>query len=399
MLGIGVPRFELGTSPTRTERATRLRHTPERGQYGTGTTCPSRSRRRRSAAVYRASGAARAADHARRRPRGGRTQPDACSTGAASGSSSTAASASRHRRARRRRRAAAARRAAARRHGRSRPSCSTHGHDDHIAALAHLIRTGAPIGRIIGLPFTHRAGAGEAGRGGVPLPPLVTATPGVPLTTGAFAFEYVRVAHSIPDAAAVAITTPLGVIVDDGRLQARRHAGEPAPARRPEAPRRARARRACWRCWATPRTPTSRGAPARRTARSGRSLDVVARPPGARDRDLVRVEHRPHRPRAARRRRDGPPRHVHRPLGAPQRRDRRAPRRDHPPAPTRSVRASWRRCSRAARSSSAPAPRPSGTRCCRARRAASIPSCSSAAPTRWCSRAGPCPATSPRWRR
>ena len=25
---IGVPRFELGTSPTRTERATRLRHTP-----------------------------------------------------------------------------------------------------------------------------------------------------------------------------------------------------------------------------------------------------------------------------------------------------------------------------------------------------------------------------------
>src|ERR671936_507325 len=27
-VGIGVPRFELGTSPTRTERATRLRHTP-----------------------------------------------------------------------------------------------------------------------------------------------------------------------------------------------------------------------------------------------------------------------------------------------------------------------------------------------------------------------------------
>src|SRR5712691_2875014 len=28
---IGVPRFELGTSPTRTERATRLRHTPNSG--------------------------------------------------------------------------------------------------------------------------------------------------------------------------------------------------------------------------------------------------------------------------------------------------------------------------------------------------------------------------------
>ena len=29
---IGVPRFELGTSPTRTERATRLRHTPRPAQ-------------------------------------------------------------------------------------------------------------------------------------------------------------------------------------------------------------------------------------------------------------------------------------------------------------------------------------------------------------------------------
>src|SRR5204862_7851794 len=29
---IGVPRFELGTSPTRTERATRLRHTPSRNR-------------------------------------------------------------------------------------------------------------------------------------------------------------------------------------------------------------------------------------------------------------------------------------------------------------------------------------------------------------------------------
>src|SRR5439155_5594082 len=29
---VGVPRFELGASPTRTERATRLRHTPRRRQ-------------------------------------------------------------------------------------------------------------------------------------------------------------------------------------------------------------------------------------------------------------------------------------------------------------------------------------------------------------------------------
>ena len=91
----------------------------------------------------------------------------------------------------------------------------THGHDDHIAALAHLIRQGAPIGRIIGMPFTIELVKAKLAEG-VPLPPLVVARPGTPVTTGAFAFEYVRVAHSIPDAAAVAITTPVGVVVMTG---------------------------------------------------------------------------------------------------------------------------------------------------------------------------------------
>src|SRR3954454_24939927 len=35
-LRIGAPRFELGTSPTRTVRATRLRHAPKSGQYRAG---------------------------------------------------------------------------------------------------------------------------------------------------------------------------------------------------------------------------------------------------------------------------------------------------------------------------------------------------------------------------
>ena len=37
---IGVPRFELGTSPTRTERATRLRHTPGVGSLADGSPYP-----------------------------------------------------------------------------------------------------------------------------------------------------------------------------------------------------------------------------------------------------------------------------------------------------------------------------------------------------------------------
>lgn len=90
----------------------------------------------------------------------------------------------------------------------------THGHDDHIAALGHLIRSGAPIGRIVGMPFTVELVRAKLAP--LPLPPIVAATPGRPVTTGAFAVEYVRVAHSIPDAAALAIATPVGTIVVSG---------------------------------------------------------------------------------------------------------------------------------------------------------------------------------------
>ena len=91
----------------------------------------------------------------------------------------------------------------------------THGHDDHIAALAHLIRTGAPIGRVIGLPFTIELVRAKLPEG-VPAPPTVIASPGQIVTTGAFSFEFVRVSHSIPDAAALAIRTPIGLVVMTG---------------------------------------------------------------------------------------------------------------------------------------------------------------------------------------
>jgi ribonuclease J len=91
----------------------------------------------------------------------------------------------------------------------------THGHDDHIAALAHLIRTGVPIGRIIGLPFTAELARAKLEEWG-PHPPVITARPGTPITTGAFSVEFVRVAHSIPDACALAITTPVGMILMTG---------------------------------------------------------------------------------------------------------------------------------------------------------------------------------------
>jgi ribonuclease J len=91
----------------------------------------------------------------------------------------------------------------------------THGHDDHIAAVGHLIRTGVPIGRIVGMPFTIELLRAKLAPN-VPLPPVSIAAAGRPVRIDDFAFEYVRVAHSIPDAAAVAISTPVGVVVFTG---------------------------------------------------------------------------------------------------------------------------------------------------------------------------------------
>jgi ribonuclease J len=92
----------------------------------------------------------------------------------------------------------------------------THGHDDHVAALAHLIRSGTPIGRIVSLPFTIALVEAKLGEHDLPLPPLVAVPPGEPVEIGAVRAEFVRVAHSIPDPAAIALTTPIGTIVLTG---------------------------------------------------------------------------------------------------------------------------------------------------------------------------------------
>ncbi len=92
----------------------------------------------------------------------------------------------------------------------------THGHDDHVAALGHLIRSGAPIGRIVTLPFTAELVRAKLAERELPVPPILKVSPGQHVTTGAFGIEFVRVSHSIPDAAAIAITTPVGVVVVSG---------------------------------------------------------------------------------------------------------------------------------------------------------------------------------------
>ncbi len=91
----------------------------------------------------------------------------------------------------------------------------THGHEDHIGGVPHV----APLvhGPIYGTPLTlalvepklREHGLGDAHS-------LVPVRPRDRITIGPFTIEFIRVTHSMPDCVALAIHTPLGVIVHTG---------------------------------------------------------------------------------------------------------------------------------------------------------------------------------------
>jgi ribonuclease J len=91
----------------------------------------------------------------------------------------------------------------------------THGHEDHIGAVPHVL----PLfdGPVYGTAMTlaliepkleeHSIDAGNR---------LKTVKPHDVVTVGPFSVEFIRVTHSMPDCVALAITTPVGVIVHTG---------------------------------------------------------------------------------------------------------------------------------------------------------------------------------------
>ena len=91
----------------------------------------------------------------------------------------------------------------------------THGHEDHIGAVAHVI--GLVDGPVYATRFTlalvepklDAHGINARGR-------LVAVAPGESVTAGPFRIEFIRVTHSIPDCVALAIHTPVGTIVHTG---------------------------------------------------------------------------------------------------------------------------------------------------------------------------------------
>ncbi|MGN0463828.1 MAG: RNase J family beta-CASP ribonuclease [Acutalibacteraceae bacterium] len=91
----------------------------------------------------------------------------------------------------------------------------THGHEDHIGALAYLLKsvntpvfgTRLSIGLIEGKLKEH---------GMLNKVILKTVEPGDEITLGKFSVEFIHVNHSIPDAVGLAIKSPAGVIVQTG---------------------------------------------------------------------------------------------------------------------------------------------------------------------------------------
>jgi ribonuclease J len=91
----------------------------------------------------------------------------------------------------------------------------THGHEDHIGAVPHVLPH--VHGPVYGTPLTLASveskleDQGEEVRN-----PLVPVRPRDRITVGSFTIEFLRVTHSMPDCTALAIETPHGTIVHTG---------------------------------------------------------------------------------------------------------------------------------------------------------------------------------------
>lgn len=93
----------------------------------------------------------------------------------------------------------------------------THGHEDHIGSIPYFLKkvgTDMPIyggALTVGLIEGKLKEHGLLGRA-----KLNVIKPGDSVKLGCFSVEFIHVNHSIPDAMAVAITTPVGVIIQTG---------------------------------------------------------------------------------------------------------------------------------------------------------------------------------------
>ncbi|MBW8868182.1 MAG: ribonuclease J, partial [Acidobacteria bacterium] len=98
--------------------------------------------------------------------------------------------------------------------GRAAALVLTHGHEDHIGGVPHVL----PYvdGPIYGTPLTLALVEPKLEEHGIDGRQLLPVRPRERVTVGPFTIEFIRVTHSIPDCVALAIHTPLGVVVHTG---------------------------------------------------------------------------------------------------------------------------------------------------------------------------------------
>jgi ribonuclease J len=91
----------------------------------------------------------------------------------------------------------------------------THGHEDHIGAIQHLLHV-VPI-PVYATPLTRGLIEVKLARNGISgKPDLRTVQAGETVRIGPFTVETFHVCHSIPDAIGLGITTPAGLIIHTG---------------------------------------------------------------------------------------------------------------------------------------------------------------------------------------
>ena len=90
----------------------------------------------------------------------------------------------------------------------------THGHEDHIGAIPYVLKKlDVPI---YGTKLTIGLLENKILEHNLSLKSLHTVDYKKPIKLGAFEVEFIKVCHSIPDSASIAITTPVGVLFFTG---------------------------------------------------------------------------------------------------------------------------------------------------------------------------------------
>ncbi len=92
----------------------------------------------------------------------------------------------------------------------------THGHEDHVGALPYVLREIGMPPAIYGGPLTIGLVRSKLEEHKLRDAPLEVIDTGQRVEAGPFGIEMIHVSHSIPNSRAVAITTPVGVIIATG---------------------------------------------------------------------------------------------------------------------------------------------------------------------------------------